>query len=96
MSGYDAEVGKLVAASMGVEPCFVVAAWEQIIAGGWGDRWDVAWGSGALTADRMKSPVHDPALLLDARELLRARRFDVQDAGRPVRQEDRRVRGLHP
>ena len=55
MSGYDAEVGKLVAAAMGVEPCFVVAPWEQIIAGGWGDRWDVAWGSGALTADRMKS-----------------------------------------
>ena len=55
MSGYDAEVGKLVATAMGVEPCFVVAPWEQIIAGGWGDRWDVAWGSGALTADRMKS-----------------------------------------
>ena len=55
MSGYDAEVGKLVAAAMGVEPCFVVAPWEQIIAGGWGDRWDVAWGSGALTADRMKA-----------------------------------------
>ncbi len=55
VSGYDVETGKLVAAALGVEPCFVAAPWEQIIAGDWGDRWDVAWGSGALTADRMKS-----------------------------------------
>ncbi len=55
ISGYDAETGKLVAAALGVEPCFVVAPWEQITAGGWGDRWDVAWGSGALTEARMKA-----------------------------------------
>jgi polar amino acid transport system substrate-binding protein len=55
ISGYDAETGKLVAAAMGVEPCFVTPPFDQIIAGGWGDRWDVAWGSGALTASRMKT-----------------------------------------
>ena len=53
ISGYDAETGKLVAAAMGVEPCFVTPPFDQIIAGNWGDRWDVAWGSGALTAKRM-------------------------------------------
>ena len=55
VSGYDAETGKLVAAAMGVEACFVSVPFDQIIAGNWGDRWDVAWGSGALTAARMKT-----------------------------------------
>jgi polar amino acid transport system substrate-binding protein len=55
ISGYDAETGKLVAAAMGVEPCFVTPPFDQIIAGNWGDHWDVAWGSGALTASRMKT-----------------------------------------
>ena len=53
VSGYDAETGKLVAAEMGVEPCFVTPPFDQIIAGNWGDHWDVAWGSGALTESRM-------------------------------------------
>jgi polar amino acid transport system substrate-binding protein len=55
VSGYDAETGKLVAAALGVEPCFVNAPFDSMIAGGWGDHWDVAWGSGALTAARMKN-----------------------------------------
>lgn len=53
ITGYDAETGKAVAAAMGVEACFVTPSWDDVIAGGWGDRWDVAWGSGAITADRM-------------------------------------------
>jgi polar amino acid transport system substrate-binding protein len=53
MTGYDAETGKLVAAELGLEPCFVTAPWDQVIAGNWGDQWDVAWGSGALEASRM-------------------------------------------
>jgi polar amino acid transport system substrate-binding protein len=55
VSGYDAETGKLVAATLGVEPCFVGVPFDQVIAGNWADRWDVAWGSGALTASRMKA-----------------------------------------
>ncbi|MBI2763237.1 MAG: transporter substrate-binding domain-containing protein [Chloroflexi bacterium] len=55
ISGFDAETGKLVAAELGVEPCFVTPGFDQIIAGNWGDRWDVAWGSGALTEKRMKT-----------------------------------------
>jgi polar amino acid transport system substrate-binding protein len=54
MSGYDAETGKLVAAALGVEPCFVTPPFDEVIAGNWSDRWDVAWGSGALTASRMQ------------------------------------------
>lgn len=55
VSGYDAETGKLVAAALGVEPCFVSVPFDQVIAGNWGDRWDVAWGSGAMTTSRMKA-----------------------------------------
>jgi polar amino acid transport system substrate-binding protein len=55
ITGYDAETGKLVAAELGVEPCFVAVPFDEVIAGGWGDRFDVAWGSGALTAGRMKT-----------------------------------------
>lgn len=53
VSGYDAETGKLAAAALGVEPCFLAVPFDQVIAGNWGDRWDIAWGSGALTAKRM-------------------------------------------
>jgi ABC-type amino acid transport substrate-binding protein len=54
MTGYDAETGKLVAAALGVEPCFVTPPWSDVIGGNWSDRWDVAWGSGALSAERME------------------------------------------
>ncbi len=53
ISGYDAETGKLVAAALGVEPCFVVTPFDAMIAGSWGDRWDVAWASGAITKGRL-------------------------------------------
>jgi len=54
VSGYDAETGKLVAASLGVEPCFVTTPFDSMIAGGWGDRFDVAWASGAITSSRVE------------------------------------------
>jgi polar amino acid transport system substrate-binding protein len=54
VSGYDAETGKLVAAALGVEPCFVATPFDTMIAGSWGDRYDIAWASGALTVDRME------------------------------------------
>jgi polar amino acid transport system substrate-binding protein len=53
VTGYDAETGKAVAAVLGVEPCFVVPDWSEIVSGSWGDRWDVSWGSGNITGDRM-------------------------------------------
>ncbi|HET7831125.1 MAG TPA: transporter substrate-binding domain-containing protein [Candidatus Limnocylindrales bacterium] len=55
VTGYDAEVGKLVAAALGVEPCFVSTPFDAMIAGDWNDRFDVAWASGAITTERMKN-----------------------------------------
>ena len=53
VTGYDVDTGKAVAAALGVEPCFVTPSWTEVTGGNWGDRWDVAWGSGAINADRM-------------------------------------------
>jgi polar amino acid transport system substrate-binding protein len=53
MKGYDADTGKAVARKMGVEPCFVTPSWTEVTAGNWGDRWDLAYGSGAIALDRM-------------------------------------------
>jgi polar amino acid transport system substrate-binding protein len=53
VSGYDADTAKLVAKALGVEPCFVTPSWTEITAGNWSDRWDIAYGSGAITTDRM-------------------------------------------
>ena len=53
IAGYDADSGKLVAKALGVEPCFVTPSWTEVTAGNWGDRWDLAYGSGAIDYDRM-------------------------------------------
>jgi ABC-type amino acid transport substrate-binding protein len=52
VAGYDA-TGELVAKVRRVEPCFVTPLWTEITAGKCSDRWDIAFGSGAITADRM-------------------------------------------
>jgi len=54
VSGYDAETGKLVAKALGVEPCFVTASWTEVTGGNWSDRWDLAYGSGAVEYSRME------------------------------------------
>lgn len=54
VTGYDIEVTKLVARELGVEPCFVSTPWTEVTSGNWGDRWDIAFGSGAITVDRME------------------------------------------
>ena len=54
IAGYDADTGKIVAHALGVEPCFVTPSWTEVTAGNWGDRWDLAYGSGAIAADRMQ------------------------------------------
>jgi polar amino acid transport system substrate-binding protein len=53
--GFDAEVAKELATHLGVEACFVTPPWSQLIAGNWGDNWDVHVGSVAITFDRMKN-----------------------------------------
>jgi ABC-type amino acid transport substrate-binding protein len=53
MAGYDADVSKLVAKGLGVEPCFVTPTWSELISGHWNDRWDVAFASIGILRDRM-------------------------------------------
>jgi ABC-type amino acid transport substrate-binding protein len=53
VDGYDSETAKLVAAELGVEPCWITPTWVEITGGNWGDRWDISWGSGGINEDRM-------------------------------------------
>jgi polar amino acid transport system substrate-binding protein len=53
VTGYDIETSKLVAAALGVEPCFVSFPFEELNAGNWGDRVDLAYASGSINADRL-------------------------------------------
>jgi polar amino acid transport system substrate-binding protein len=56
MTGYDAETTKLVAEGLGVEACFVTPDWgSEVTTGNWGDRWDIAYGSGAVEFSRMEA-----------------------------------------
>lgn len=55
MSGFDIDVAVEIAARLGVEPCFVTPTWSQVIAGSWGDRWDINVGSMVITPERMKN-----------------------------------------
>lgn len=52
--GFDVEVAVEIAKSLGVEPCFVTPPWSQLVAGHWGDNWNIHVGSVAITFDRMK------------------------------------------
>jgi len=54
MAGFDVDVAVEVAHRLGVEPCFVTPPWSQLVAGNWGDNWDIHVGSVAITSDRMK------------------------------------------
>lgn len=53
VTGFDVETTKLVAKGLGVEACFVRPSWTEITAGHWGDRLDIAYGSGSINTDRM-------------------------------------------
>jgi polar amino acid transport system substrate-binding protein len=53
ISGYDAAVGKAIAAALGVEPCFVEPPWNTVLAGSWNDRWDLAISSIGIARTRM-------------------------------------------
>jgi polar amino acid transport system substrate-binding protein len=54
MQGFDIDVAVAIARHLNVEPCFVTPPWSQLVAGNWGDNWDVHVGSVAITYDRMK------------------------------------------
>lgn len=52
--GFDVAVAMEIARRLGVEPCFVTPPWSQLVAGNWGDNWDIHVGSVAITHERMK------------------------------------------
>jgi ABC-type amino acid transport substrate-binding protein len=54
VTGFDSDTTKLVAKRLGVEACFVTPTWTEVTSGNWGDRWDIAYGSGSINADRMQ------------------------------------------
>jgi len=54
VTGFDIETTKLVAKALGVEACFVQPTWTEVTAGGWNDRFDLVYGSGAINATRMQ------------------------------------------
>jgi polar amino acid transport system substrate-binding protein len=54
VTGFDNETTKLVAERLGVEPCFATPSWTEVTAGNWGDRLDIAYGSGSINEDRMQ------------------------------------------
>ena len=53
LDGYDVAVGNLIADAIGVEPCYVVPTWNEMLAGHWADRWDIAFASIGVEQDRM-------------------------------------------
>lgn len=54
VEGFDADATKLLAKKLGVEACFATPTWTEVTAGNWGDRIDIAYGSGSINADRMQ------------------------------------------
>jgi len=54
MTGFDVDVAIQIAEHLGVEPCFVTPSWSQLVAGHWGENWDIHVGSVAITTERTK------------------------------------------
>jgi polar amino acid transport system substrate-binding protein len=52
-TGFDVDVAVELATQLGFEACFVTPPWSQLVAGHWGDNWDIHVGSVAITFDRM-------------------------------------------
>ena len=70
VSGYDIETNKLVAADLGVEPCFARPTWAEVTGGNWG----TAGISPTALVDQRRphdATVDDAALLRDAEPVLR-------------------------
>jgi polar amino acid transport system substrate-binding protein len=52
LDGFDVDVSKEVAKRLGVTAAFETPAWDIIVAGNWGGRWDVSIGSMTITPER--------------------------------------------
>ena len=95
MTGYDAETGKLVAKGLGVEPCFVTPSWTEVTGGNWGDRWDLAYGSGAVALDRMDVLYMTQPYYSTPTNFFVPTASTAKTPAGPLGQEDRRLRRLH-
>ena len=52
--GFDVDVAQEIAKRLGVEVEFVTPDWDLIVAGNWGDHWDMSVGSMTVTTTRQK------------------------------------------
>ena len=57
MDGFDVDVAREIAKRLGVKLKIVTPAWEVIVAGNWGPRWDLSVGS--MTPTKARSKVLD-------------------------------------
>ena len=53
--GFDIDVQNEIAARLGVESEFTTPSFDEVVAGGWSERWDVAVGSVTVTEDRKET-----------------------------------------
>ena len=60
--------------------------WTEVTGGNWGDRWDIAYGSGSINADRMKRLyMTQPYYSVSRQLLLREGGLDLPDCHGTVR-----------
>src|SRR6266511_744625 len=50
--GFDVDVTNEIAKRLGVDVEFTTPAFDEVVAGGWSERWDLAVGSVTVTEDR--------------------------------------------
>ena len=53
--GFDIDVGREIAARLGVELALETPDWALVTAGSWGDRWDFSVGSMTITSKRQEA-----------------------------------------
>lgn len=51
--GYDIDVARAIAKHIGVTAVFVTPSFDDVIAGGWDDKWDLSVGSVTITNQRL-------------------------------------------
>lgn len=51
--GFDIDVAREIATRLGVEVEFIDPTFDAVVAGNWGDRWDMSVGSVTVTSERM-------------------------------------------
>ena len=94
VEGFDADATKLVAKGLGVEACFATPSWTEITAGNWGDRCDIAYGSGSINADRMERLYMTQPYYAVPNYYFVAKSLPGEACTRSRRQADRLVREL--